>query len=117
MMRAKWMAPLLILVLAGFGAFVIVQSAPSIERVASERLIPTVRVLDAQPQTLRYGVHTQGTVEPRTESSVVPEISGRVVWISPALAPGGFFEEGDPQWGRAGIWANAGALDSRRRYF
>ncbi len=96
MTRAKWMAPLLILALAGFGAFVIVQSAPSIERVESERLIPTVRVLDAQPQTLRYGVHTQGTVEPRTESSVVPEISGRVVWISPALAPGGFFHEGDP---------------------
>ena len=37
MTRAKWMAPLLILVLAGFGAFVIVQSAPSIERVESER--------------------------------------------------------------------------------
>ena len=96
MTRAKWMAPLLILVLAGFGAFVIVQSAPSIERVESERLIPTVRVLDAHPQTLRYGVHTQGTVQPRTESSVVPEISGRVVWISPSLASGGFFEEGDP---------------------
>lgn len=96
MTRAKWMAPLSILVLAGFGAFVIVQSAPSIERVESERLIPTVRVLDAHPQTLRYGVHTQGTVQPRTESSVVPEISGRVVWISPSLASGGFFEEGDP---------------------
>ena len=31
----------------------------------------------------------------RTESSLVPEVPGRVIEISPSLVPGGFFEEGD----------------------
>lgn len=94
-MNAKQLVPLLILALSGLGAFVIVATAPSIETVEPERAIPTVRVIDAIPRTLHYGVRTQGTVEPRTEADLVPEISGRVVWISPSLAPGGFFETGE----------------------
>jgi RND family efflux transporter MFP subunit len=88
--------PLLIVFVCTIGAFVVVATAPSVEYKAPERTIPTVRTIDAEPQTLRYSVHTQGTVVPRTEADLVPEISGRIVWISPALAPGGFFEEGDP---------------------
>ena len=34
--------------------------------------------------------------QPRSEADLVPEISGRVVWISPSLVPGGFFGRGDP---------------------
>jgi len=40
-------------------------------------------------------VHTQGTVQPRTESTLIPQVSGRVEWVSPAFREGGFFEEGD----------------------
>jgi RND family efflux transporter MFP subunit len=35
-------------------------------------------------------------VQPRTESDLVTEVSGRIVWVSPQLAAGGFFDEGDP---------------------
>jgi RND family efflux transporter MFP subunit len=41
-------------------------------------------------------VRSQGTVAPRTESDLVPEVSGRVTWVSPALVSGGFFSEGEP---------------------
>jgi len=40
-------------------------------------------------------VRSQGTVAPRTESALIPEISGRVVELSPSLVSGGFFAEGD----------------------
>ena len=40
-------------------------------------------------------VVSQGTVSPRIESQLVPEVAGRVVWASPSFASGGFFEEGD----------------------
>ena len=40
-------------------------------------------------------VESQGTVNPRTESQLVPEVSGRVTWVSPSFVSGGFFEAGD----------------------
>ncbi|MEZ4289436.1 MAG: efflux RND transporter periplasmic adaptor subunit [Myxococcota bacterium] len=88
--------PALITLLALLGAFVIVATAPSVESRPEERVIPTVRTIAAEPTTLRYRVRTQGTVEPRTEADLIPEVSGRVVWISPVLVAGGFFDEGEP---------------------
>jgi RND family efflux transporter MFP subunit len=41
-------------------------------------------------------VRTHGTVAPRTESELIPEVSGSVIWVSAALVSGGFFEEGEP---------------------
>ncbi len=35
-------------------------------------------------------------MRPRTESRVVPEVSGQVVWVSPDFVSGGFFEAGAP---------------------
>ncbi|HIA50284.1 MAG TPA: efflux RND transporter periplasmic adaptor subunit, partial [Acidobacteria bacterium] len=35
------------------------------------------------------------TVEPRTESQLVSEVSGRIVEVSPSFVAGGFFEAGD----------------------
>ena len=34
-------------------------------------------------------------MRPRTESAIVPEISGRVLWVSPSFVSGGFFEKGE----------------------
>ncbi|MEJ2131633.1 MAG: efflux RND transporter periplasmic adaptor subunit, partial [Gammaproteobacteria bacterium] len=33
--------------------------------------------------------------QPQTESELVPEVSGRVTWMSPSLVAGGFFETGE----------------------
>jgi RND family efflux transporter MFP subunit len=33
---------------------------------------------------------------PRTESDLIPQVSGEVIWVSPRLVSGGFFEEDDP---------------------
>jgi len=57
--------------------------------------VPVVRVTEPRRGTHRVIVRAQGTVEPRTASELVAEVSGRVTWVSPALAAGGFFEEGD----------------------
>ncbi len=36
---------------------------------------------------------SQGAVQPRTQSSLLPEISGMIVEVSPNFRPGGFFEK------------------------
>lgn len=93
---ARLLAPILILVLSVIGVVSMVLTAPSTPHVEVERAIPTVRVIDATPRTLRYTVRSQGTVTPRTEADLVAEVAGRVVWIAPSFAPGGFFSAGDP---------------------
>jgi RND family efflux transporter MFP subunit len=42
---------------------------------------------------IRMEVHAQGAVAPRTETDLVPEVSGTVVWVSPNLVSGGYFEQ------------------------
>jgi RND family efflux transporter MFP subunit len=47
------------------------------------------------PEPIQLKVHSQGTVVPNTESELIPEVSGRVTWVSPSLVNGGYFEAGD----------------------
>ena len=56
---------------------------------------PFVRAIEAEEGNIRLSVLAEGTVRPRAESELVPEVAGRVIWVSPSLAIGGFFEEGD----------------------
>ena len=61
-----------------------------------EPVAPAVRVMRVDPGSVRLVVHAQGTVAPRTEADLVPEVSGNVLWISPNLVAGGYFEQGEP---------------------
>lgn len=79
----------------GFAALLIV-TGPRVEPRAPEVVAPLVRVAATEPQTVQMRVYTHGTVMPRTESELVPEVSGRVIWVSPALVSGGFITSGEP---------------------
>ncbi|MAI80141.1 MAG: efflux transporter periplasmic adaptor subunit [Deltaproteobacteria bacterium] len=94
--RKKIILPLGVLLVASLAAFVVMATAPEIERKSTATELPALRVTNAMPKDIRLKIRSQGTVIPRTESTLVPEVSGPVVWISPALASGGFFEPGEP---------------------
>lgn len=91
----KAIAPLGVLAVGGLVALVIVKTGPERETREPERVAPLVRVIEVEPTARRLRVHSQGTVEPRTESELIPEISGRVVAVAPAFRSGGFFREGE----------------------
>ena len=55
-----------------------------------------MRVARVEPKKFEFVIRAHGTVTPRTESTVVPQVSGPVVWASPVFASGGFFEENEP---------------------
>ena len=81
-----------------------------------------VRVITVEPETLSLKVRAEGTVAPRTESQLVPEVAGRVVEVSPSLAAGGFFEEGEAllkiearEYDLAVIRANAAIAQAKLR--
>jgi RND family efflux transporter MFP subunit len=86
----------IVIALVGFGlAAVLLATGPKVEPRPREVIPPLVRVLDVAPETVRLRVSTHGTVVPRTESELVPEVSGRATWISPGLVSGGFFSRGE----------------------
>ena len=91
----KALLPILVLAAAGVGGAALIATAPEPETEERREVLRTVRVVEAIPQQRRLTVQSQGTVKPRTESELIPEISGRVIWSSPNLASGGFFEEGE----------------------
>lgn len=94
-MKRIMLFPLLIVALALLGTAGLLATAPELEPEAPAPIAPTVRVMTVQPESVQLLVHSQGTVQPRTESELIPEVAGRVAWVSPALVSGGVFEAGD----------------------
>ena len=84
-----------VLLIAGIVAVGLVATAPKPERVELEAVATAVRITEIEKQQVRLQVRSQGTVTPRTESSLIPEVSGRIEWISPNLVPGGYFEDNE----------------------
>jgi RND family efflux transporter MFP subunit len=93
-MIRKFIVPGVILLVSVFGAFTLLATSPELKPSSPEPLATTVRVLEMQPQSVQLTVHSQGTVAPNTETELIPEVSGRVSWISPSLVNGGNFEQG-----------------------
>ena len=84
------------IVIGGFGlALLIVISGPKLEHKSPPSNAPLVRTWEAETQSVQMTTVTHGTVMPRTESELIPEVSGRLISVSPSLVSGGFFNKGD----------------------
>lgn len=94
-MLSKILIPVAILIVFGFGAFTLLATAPELKPDTPEPIATTVRVRPVEPQTVTLQVNSQGTVMPSTESQLIPEVSGKVVWMSPKLVAGGYFERNE----------------------
>ena len=87
--------PVGVIALAIVAASSMVAMRPEAETRIPEVPVPLVRVVAVEQGNLQLSVVSQGTVAPRTESQLVPEVAGRVIWVSRALVAGGFFEAGE----------------------
>ncbi|UCE85943.1 MAG: efflux RND transporter periplasmic adaptor subunit [Deltaproteobacteria bacterium] len=88
----RWILPIAVLAVGAVVTWRIIAARPPVATQPPELQAPLVRVMTAQTQTVKLNITAQGTVVPRTESELVPEVSGTVVWASPSLVAGGFFE-------------------------
>jgi RND family efflux transporter MFP subunit len=61
----------------------------------AEILAPLVEVLELQPMTTAFRIDSQGTVRPRTQTTLSSEVSGTIVEISPKWIAGGIFAAGE----------------------
>jgi len=87
------MVILLGLGVAGFLA--LTASKPQLKRTKPPTPIPMVRVslIKTGPQAVT--VRGEGTVRPLREIELVPQVNGKVVFVSPVLVNGGEFKKGD----------------------
>ncbi len=94
-MIRTFVIPLIIVVVFIFGAMTLMATAPVLEPAAQTPIPTTVRIREVQAESVQLKVHSQGSVMPSTESQLIPEVSGRITWMSPKLVAGGFFEKGE----------------------
>ncbi|MDA3903901.1 MAG: efflux RND transporter periplasmic adaptor subunit [Desulfuromusa sp.] len=91
----KIILPLLILIigLVGFNMMGKLKKTPQRQRPPQQGVL--VDVVELKAITHRVKVHATGTVQAEQEIALVPEVSGKVSWISPQLVSGGLFKKGE----------------------
>lgn len=57
--------------------------------------VPLVEAIEVAERPAGFEVRVQGTVQPRTQTALVSEVSGTVQQVAPDFAAGGFFRKGD----------------------
>ena len=87
--------PILVVSGAAGIAYVMYLNRPPVETRVPVVEPPSVRIQRVTFESVALTVSSQGSVQPRTSSQLVPEISGPVIEVAPSFAVGGFFEAGD----------------------
>ncbi len=86
----------LCLLLAGLLGFQLLQSSrQALGRHQAKTPLPLVRVVPVRTGPIDITISGEGTVQTRTESQLVPQVSGEVVKVSPHLVNGGSFKKGE----------------------
>ena len=70
MRQLKWLLPLAILIAALVGARIIIANKPQAERGAPPVVPVAVEAVRVQPSSFQVVVRAEGTVEPRTQSTL-----------------------------------------------
>ena len=74
-------------------AYGLLATAPQPEQIEPEEIATAIRAIRIKKQSIQLEVLSQGNVLPRIQSELIPEVSGRVKWMSPKLVSGGYFDK------------------------
>ncbi|MCB1076376.1 MAG: efflux RND transporter periplasmic adaptor subunit [Verrucomicrobiae bacterium] len=92
---AKILLPLLVLGGAGWLTWWLIASKPEPPQQKRPPAVTRVEATRIRPTHYDVILETRGVVQPRTETSLLPEVSGRIEEISSNFREGSFFEAGD----------------------
>jgi len=94
--HARWLIPLLVVVLALLVVGVLMLTRETPEAVEDDVREPRVETVTVQRDRHRQDIHVQGTVTAARRVSLQPQVAGRLVWIHPDLEPGGRVKANEP---------------------
>lgn len=95
MTKLKIMLPIVVLLLGITGAYALMATRPVLEPEKPSVSIPLVTVVEAQPQTVRLNVHSQGVIKPCQELDLTAQVAGKVTFLHKDFAAGGIFSKDD----------------------
>lgn len=87
--------PVAILAFAVVFFIFLVRTPPTLEPIAPEQAVATVRVASVQPQSVVLEVRSQGRVQATRRVNLSAAAAGPVSWVSPSLVAGGYFAADD----------------------
>ncbi len=85
--------PILIVGACTWGAYYFISTKPKPHKFNPPPAITKVEATRIEPQNFQIFLETRGTVRPRTSTTLIPEISGRIVKVSPNFREGAFFKK------------------------
>ncbi len=94
-MIKKILIPLGIVAACAVVAVWMIMQTPRPSEKRPEPPVLLVEVLRAQPSSVNIKVKAQGSVTPRTQTTLVSEVAGMITEVAPAFQVGGFFNKGD----------------------
>jgi len=96
--KAKWLIALiclLILLVTVLVTFGIIKAMKKPETKKEADTTMAVLAAPARLENVQLMVSAQGEARPRTEIDLVPEVAGKVVYVSPNFIDGGIFKQGE----------------------
>ena len=94
-MKIRKILPTLIIVAATGVAWALVNARPEVATASVAPPALLVDVVEARRNPVDFSVQSQGSVAPRTQTTLVAEAAGQIVEVSPAFVSGGFFRKDD----------------------
>ena len=91
----KILLPIVVIVFAILAALALFAARTPAEQQPASAPTLLVDVAQAKREQVTFVVRSQGVVAPRTRTTLVSEVSGLIVEVSPAFVAGGFFAEDD----------------------
>lgn len=86
---------IVIVLLGALGMRALTASGPEIEKRKPAAPVPMVRTIHVKTRLQPVHILGEGTVRPLREINLVPQVGGKVVYVSPALVNGGKFSKGE----------------------
>jgi RND family efflux transporter MFP subunit len=84
----------LVVIIAGLlAAFVFIKLRKPPERQEQAVLAPLVKAARLDRRDIQMTIRGYGTVNPRLQVEIVPQVSGKVVWVNPQFKAGGFIRK------------------------
>lgn len=86
--------PVIVIAIGAAAAVAIVKSRKPPKKARSKPLGTLVETVEARSQSRQITVVGHGTVQPRREVTIIPEVSGRIRYAHPQLVVGGVIKKG-----------------------
>lgn len=94
--KIKKLLPIIVLSALLLAAYVVTSNPPTAKRGRpSSAPQLSVQVQKLTRSDLAITIDSYGTIQPRTQSKLLPQVSGQIINISAKFRAGGFFEQGD----------------------